>query len=365
MDTKEKTIRDSRFELLRILSILLIIAYHYCIHGNNGTIFYSGFCINQVISAVVGSWGLLGVTCFVFVSAYFLIDNGKFSSKKLLKILLQTIFYSVVIAAVLYFCGIVQFNPILIIKTILSPLFLSHYWYVTVYCMLYIMFPFINKVIPYLNNKIYYKILILLTIFIPIYGTLWENAPSSEFGLMIYLYLLMGYLKHNPKNWFERNAKMGFCITSICIFLFDVAMSYVGTITDIGPIKTNAFMFAERFSPLMTLDAIFLFYIFNNLKIKMNPVINTIAGTTLGIYLIHEHPLLREVLWDGILQVGVIYHSPAYILYLLASVAVLFVSGVVIDLVRIRFIEKPLFNIKIKCFEKVISRIDSWMNVNS
>lgn len=79
--TDKKPTRSSNFELLRIISILLIIAFHYCIYGNGGKIFSLNISTNQIFAIIFGSWGVLGVDCFIFISAYFLLASNKFSSK--------------------------------------------------------------------------------------------------------------------------------------------------------------------------------------------------------------------------------------------------------------------------------------------
>lgn len=359
----EKPERNSNFELLRILSILLIIAFHYSIHGNEDTIFSSDISVNQVIAIIFGSWGLLGVDCFVFISAYFLIDSNKFSSKKLIKIIVQVIFYSACSALLLYLSGAVEFGITDLIKSFLSP-FLGMYWYITAYCMLYVIFPFLNKIIQNIDSKSLSKFLIVLTLLIPIYKTIWRGAQIGDLIFFIYLYLLMGYLKQNPKNWFEVHARKGFFITSIGVILFTSMMSFLGTVLNLGIIKEYAFQFSTRYSPVMVLDAIFLFYIFKNINIKSSKLINAIANTTLGIYLFHENPYLGTVLWDGILNIDTVYYSPIFIVHLLVSTLSLFLIGVLIDILRIKLFEKPLFNAKVNFIERCFSKIDSWINEN-
>ena len=73
--------RKLNFEVLRILSMVMITSFHYCIHGNSEMIFSSKFSINQVLSYIIGSWGIVGVTCFFMISSWFLIEQKRFSAK--------------------------------------------------------------------------------------------------------------------------------------------------------------------------------------------------------------------------------------------------------------------------------------------
>jgi hypothetical protein len=360
-DNKTSAIRNSNFELLRIVCMFMIIAYHYSIHGNDSTIFKSDFSLNQAVAIIFGSWGLLGVNCFLFISAYFLLDAKRFSSKKLIKLLFQTISYSISMAVLLYAGGVVKFNFTDMYQSILSPFF-NQYWFVTAYCMLYILYPFLNKIIAGLESRYLSKLLILLTLFLPVYKTLWNDASISNLSFVIYLYLLLGYLKKNPGNWFEIHAKKGFILTTLGIIAFTAAMSLTATKFDSHFFHTYAPVLNKRYSPAMVLDAIFLFYIFKNTDIKNSKLINNIAKTTLGIYLFHENPVLGNILWDEILKVKVVYVSPLFIVYMFASVILLFGIGALIDLIRIKLIEEPLFRLKINCIETGYVKVDSWVN---
>lgn len=48
------------------------------------------------------------------------------------------------------------------------------------------------------------------------------------------------------------------------------------------------------------LCAISLLYYFKNLNIGSNKIINTLAASSLGIYIIHQVPLFYPVLWNQI-----------------------------------------------------------------
>lgn len=339
----------------------MIIAYHYCLHGNGRTILSSDISMNQIFAILFGSWGLLGVNCFMFISSYFLIDSNKFSSEKLLKIILQTIFYSSCILAVLYLTGSIQPGPKVIIKSIFSPFF-QMYWFVTAYCMLYVVFPYLNRIIDSFSTHHLSKFLVILTLFVPVYKTIYGNAPVGEFIFFIYLYLIMGYLKKNPRNWFEIHATMGFLITSMGIVLVTIGISLIGTIFNLEIVRNNTVFLTERYSPAMVLDAIFLFYIFKNLRIKSSNIINTVSKTTLGIYLLHECQTLENILWDNILDIKTVYYDNLFVFYFVFSVLVLFVAGMLVDLIRIQIFEKPVFNIKNKYRDLLLQKFDRLIN---
>ena len=69
--------RQSNIELLRILAMLFIIAYHFVYHGD---VYYphvdiSGF--NRIFTTFLRPFGKMGVNIFVMISGYFLIASQK------------------------------------------------------------------------------------------------------------------------------------------------------------------------------------------------------------------------------------------------------------------------------------------------
>ena len=61
----------------------------------------------------------------------------------------------------------------------------------------------------------------------------------------------------------------------------------------------NSIYFNSLISPLTLLVGLELLIAFLKLKPFSNKIGNEIASTTLGIYLIHDHFLMRNFLWGG------------------------------------------------------------------
>ena len=100
MESKEKPLiktpglRQSNFELLRIVSMLMIIAHHFA--------YYNVYVTAYISNTANGLWlqmmrvgGKIGVSVFVMISGYFLVNSKGFKISKLLKFWLQVLFYSV------------------------------------------------------------------------------------------------------------------------------------------------------------------------------------------------------------------------------------------------------------------------------
>jgi hypothetical protein len=85
------------------------------------------------------------------------------------------------------------------------------------------------------------------------------------------------------------------------------------------------------------------FMFFRNLKLKHSRVLNTIAASTFGVLLIHANSdAMRQWLWKDTLNNVAAYSTNYLYIHAILSVAGVFAICVVIDQLRIRFIEKPL-----------------------
>ena len=68
-------IRNSAIELLRIISMIMIVFHHFAVHGGfdfGASLSPTHFWYNFILMG-----GKIGVNVFVLISGYYLIDNDK------------------------------------------------------------------------------------------------------------------------------------------------------------------------------------------------------------------------------------------------------------------------------------------------
>lgn len=72
--------RSSNFELLRIFSMLMIVASHAAQHMANGgwTVMNAALGVNTLSLILLGTYGQLGVILFIIISSWFLDPVIKF-----------------------------------------------------------------------------------------------------------------------------------------------------------------------------------------------------------------------------------------------------------------------------------------------
>ena len=363
------------FQVLRIVAILLILAFHYCWHSSGSLIIFSDFSFKQFIFFLTGSWGLLGVYCFVIVSAWFLCDKKLcFSCKKIMNTAGSVVFYTIFIYLTLVAASLAPFSAKELVKAVLVIPY-NTYWYVTSYLLMILTAPFINKAIDWSHKKnldTVKKLLLLLTILIPCYKFIFLNqAPIGEYLLFIYIYLLTSYFKHSQNCRLITNPfKKLIVIFSLFLLAECIISILLGSKIFINTFFNEILIYLlsnimKRWNPILIYMAFLLFYTFKDIPIKYNKILDQISRTTLAIYVISENPWIGKVLWDKWLQFSVYYPTNLWLIHYILSVLIIFVVCLGIETVRSRIallIQKRLIKLSAKNI-KLIHQIDNWFNI--
>ena len=380
--------RESNFELLRVICMLMIITGHTFSWG--GVLNASNPNIASMIY-VVYAIILVEVNCFILLTGYFQ-SKSKFKIKKFINLLFLTYFYKVLITTLCYSLGWISLSKSEFLWQI-SPFDFSNYWFIKIYLVLYCLSPFLNKFIRSIDRKTFRNLLIVLFIFCSLLVTLTNQqifTNSSGYSLVqfVFMYLVGAYLREYIINeeikekMYKNKIELGKNIfIAISVFILCFVANYVlfrmgnflmnkgGFIFLIGNRIKSVFMNYDN--PLVVIGSIGFFMIFALLKIK-NRFINILSAVVFPIYLIHETAVFRTVLysWFGLDKLSNIGSYKIFILVAIVVISI-FVGCVIIDYIRklglfilnklincIQFI-KPLKN----KYNRVCDKIDSWMNV--
>lgn len=332
------TKRQSNFEFLRIICMLIIILSHYSVHGG----FDSSLIDNSFNKLLVRTTGLgeVGVQCFFFISGYFMVKSS-FQLKKLVQLELQMLFYSAVLGLVSYFL----FPDLLDGKALLQcffPALTCQYWFMSVYLLLYLLSPFINYFLNHTPKQLVeYCILLLGIIYIVIPTfTNYTLAGESTITLFATVYLIGGYVRLYPDAIaFFHNRRKNILCALICL-LFIVFSVILNHFIHLYP---NDYFMRAQSLPLVLLSFT-LFLAIKNTQISYTPVINQVAGSVLGIYLIHDNPYVRSILWSKVLHNAAYGNSPFLIIHMIASVIMVFLVCMAIEKARMHLFEKPFMH---------------------
>lgn len=337
--------RSSNLELCRVICMLLIIAHHAVVHG--GILNIDGMTTNKFFSLFLIPFGKLAFDCFIAISCWFLVDQ-KFKMNKFLKVWIEVLFYSVSFTIVSYIMGaqLTWRNWF----SVFLPISGNSHGFAASYLAFYLLIPFLNRMTHNLTKK-QARVLLVLFFYVEVctqivgYFAQYKQPMSSELLVFILIYILMFNLKKWPIKMLDKKL-----ITFIIFFLIygSVWMAWYCNFILPGN-QFSQIMFSIMFdesSVTNIIGGIALFYFFKNLKIRTFPLINNLATGTLGILLIHDHNFFRYHFWPQIVKTPEWYESTKYIFLMGLFVIWTFVIGFIIDQLRKKFIESPLFRIK-------------------
>ena len=332
--------RNSNIELLRILSMIMIILGHCNIYGNyditNMNHFFNKFVIGNTYL------GNLGVIIFVLTTGYFMIQK-EIRIKKVILFELQVLFYSVGIYILFCVISISNFNLKEMIKCFF-PIITKQYWFFSVYIIFYLFIPYVNKFILSLNKKDLNRYILMMIICFSIVPTfLSVDFLKNELLQFLLFYSLGAYVNINV-DYFKNNKKIKYILLLCIIILFAYTSGLIFFSKYNANLLNKMFFLSYRSSILMIIIAICLLSIFLNFKNFSSKIINNISSCVFGIYLIHDNPNVRVLLWNNIFNGSKFINSYFLILYMILSVLIIFMISLLIELIRKYTIEK--FNIK-------------------
>ncbi len=316
--------RESNFELLRIVSMLLIIAHHYSVHGAFS--FENDLLLNRFVVQMLSLGGKLGVNLFVLITGYFLSTQKNFRWKSIALFVIQVTLFSVLINGTYFAFNYTIFGIKPFIKCIF-PLLFDGWWFAKTYFVLMLIAPFINLFVNKASKKDHFGVIALLFFIWCIIPTFTTSAfESNELVWFVFLYILAAYIRKYPQIIFD-NSKIQIIlllVSSLFIWLSVLVFDILGTRYTVFSNYTTYFSGMQKLP--VVIQSCALFCLFKNLKIKNSTFINTISATTFGIYLLHDNSIIRKLLWIGIFQNAKYQSSPWLIVHAMLSIVLVFVA---------------------------------------
>ncbi len=282
-------LRDTNIEFLRIVLMIMIILYHFVIHGAElkFKMMLNGEFINNKLYYVILSLTCVAVNCYVFISGYYGI---KFKLRTFVGFFIQAIFYSVFF----YLLSTVyneEFQLTYFIKSLFPISFSNKWWFLNIYLIIYLLSPLINKGLNLLNKTQFMFLILLLIYFQGSYTFSGRELVSGD-GLSVYSMLTMYIIGRFCRKYdlIIKRPIVYYCTISLFLAIIVYHLASVGFIN-------LACRFITYNSVLVVLGSILFFYIFKNMKLRHSPFINEISTLVFGVYLIHETRFVSRILY--------------------------------------------------------------------
>ncbi len=303
------------------------------------------------------TFGQVGVIIFILLSGYFLCTS-KFKIISLLKLLEQVFFYVVFLLLFYYLQGYINSGvaPTLGISAItdwFTPISSGRWWFFSCYVALYLISPFLNRLIERLKKHEFRLLLCVLFLFVSIFPSFFvlttANDAMQNMIIFIFVYFIGAYIRLYQEDFQSK---------SLC--LFDAVLSLVIFVIGkkIGFIEYRYFLYVIILS-------VFIFLTFMHLKIQSR-VINKCAKSTFGVYLLHDNAVVTFWLWNDVFAIQNFANTPWFIPVSILSVIVTFIVCALIDYIRQLCFEPILMSfLNRNKINKVLIHIDSRMPINS
>lgn len=359
-----KTKRVSGIEVLRIFCMLAIIILHlYDYGGLSDYANETGGTVNAVAD-LIWSFFRAPVDIFVLITGYFMVQRP-FDLKKTVqrsgKAYAPMLFYSLLITAV-FFCATpaaLLGKPAQIVQAFF-PFFSRTWYFLSLYILLLLLSPFMNMVMQKLDRRSFRFLLGILFVVMSVWPTVAEMAPFNQvisvtkivslsygksLGSFLLYYVLGAYLQrfshsHEKPQWRYLGLFVLCCLVDFGLDRLFFAYPSV-----------YHRVFGAFNNPLVVIQAAALFLFFRDWKFY-SPIVNRLAGTTIGVYAIHEHPLVRNFIWDKLaFSPAAFEKNPAYLLWLPVMIAGIFLACSLVDLGR-----QGLFYLVLRLKERIKER---------
>ena len=344
--------------------MLLIIAHHYVVNsGIMESYDFQNITGNMIFLQCFGFAGKIMINCFILITGYFMVKKS-FSFTKVIKLYLEIKFYCIIIYILFIVFGINTFSVKELIKTVFNIIYNVNIGFTGTFLFLYILIPFINKLINNLNKKQYTVLLCILLFYFTIISTFsFANDTFNEITWYIVVYMIGGYIKLYP-NKYDNNKKFWLTSTLICIICIVLSIIGIDLINNKFNTSYDPYYFVINAHKLLAvLSSVSFFMLFKNINIKFNKTINTIATATFGVFLIHTNSrAMRQWLWQDVFLVPQQYNSQNLFIHAIITVFIIYIICTCIDLLRIKYIEKPILkflenNDKFKKINKYIDKL--------
>ena len=288
--------RNSSVELLRILSMLTIVAVHYL--GNNDlqeltkTLSLEGGCF-IVLNTVFN----YGVNIFVIISGYYMCETTEVCIIKILKLLFDVAFYGICMYFVGVFFGVNNFSSFEIIKA-MFPIFAGHRWFVKAYMVMFLLAPFTGKLLSNLNQKAHLTLIFICTIFLPLWPSFFPYPPIDDYGFdfvhFILLFIISGYLRKYIKIINEKICVLLLVGSSLVTVSVKMVSSAGISIPGLSVFTGYALAHNNPFN-IIACCSVFLLFAKREFHSK---VINLLAASSFAVYLIHGDPNMMKFIFN-------------------------------------------------------------------
>lgn len=313
MKAEGRSQRHIGMDALRLFSMLLVCLFHASKLMDD----------NPYVNALC----CIAVNLFALISGYVCVQSG-WKIKRYVTLWFQVAFYSVVFFVVgraCYETGLDTQFQTGAAKCLLPVPLAGSYWYFTAYTGLFMVMPFINKLVTTLSRQQFQALLILAVGCLSVLTGLRQTPElySNGFNMawLTALYLVGSYFKLYPVRWNGAVCVAVYLLCSAAVMLLKYTKGYTAM---------------DYASPICLASSCAVFYLFARRSKwggeRISRILSGLAPYAFGVYLVHMHPYV----WHCLEEVGKVCCGQEWFgwwVYVAAAI-VLFTVCMVLDMCR-------------------------------
>jgi hypothetical protein len=324
--------------------MMCIVAHHYIVNsGVKQEITQINVLeANSIFALLIGWGGKTGINCFVLITGYFMCTSN-ITVKKFLKLFFEIEFYNIVIYVIFLVSGYSAFSLKGIVKKLL-PIYGLGTGFSSSFLVFFLFIPYLNLLIGAMDELLHRRLVLLCLIIDTVLQTfLMAPAAFTYVGLFMALYFISSYIRLYPKEIFESKKITGWAMVGT-LFLSWLSVLFGAVVYHMTGKNYVYYFVADSNKLLAVTTAVCAFLFFKNLKLDYHPAINTIAASAFGVLMIHANSdTMRQWLWKDVLDNVGAFHSSYFVIHAVVSVVGVYAVCTLIDMVRIRVLERPFF----------------------
>ena len=343
--------RNSTLEILRIISMMMVIGLHYMNQSIGGGL-NTELKVNIVSSHILESICISSVNIFVLISGYFMQSAKTTGLKKAVDLYLVMLFYNLSCFGIATATGIYPFSIQALIYAVF-PFFKGMTWFLETYIILLLFAPFINKLLNCLNKESHGFLIFIQIVFFSIWPSFFPSAPILDGGYGITNFITIYFIASYIRKYFLFNNPKKTRFISLTVY---VVSCFVITVSSfLLYFSQRAWAYCYIFNILAS-AALFVFFL--NLPKTNLRIVNTIAGTTFGVFILHTMLYFRPLIYHSILHTERYYNSKYQTLHFFICIILIFSVCAIIDYCRQR-----IWNVTVKKWldnSRLIKKENDW-----
>ena len=329
--------RERNFEVMRTWAMFSIVIYHCMCHGIGSDYAFDlqlpVSLFNFTFSDLILVIGSIAVNLYVLVSGYFLV-NAKFKVSRIIRTWVSALFYSVIITTMFLLLSLEPWSIVTLGKSFF-PLSTDAYWFVSQYIGLLILSPFLAMLVRQLSYRQYVALLIgmglMVLSVIPYFplGTRFSISHGNSVWSFVYLFFIAGFIRLHLKR-----IPMGKLVVTVLglALLTMVSEMVLGIHNGVG------YLLWFNYNGILLFLSVAVFVFIRQQQIPETGIWSLmvkVAPYTFGVYLIHDHLLMRDWIWKT-LSMTSYANQWIYALTVIVVCVLIFAICILIDTVRKR-----------------------------